>query len=88
MDTILNLIANLNLMQVVGSLAYIGAGIAVFTGFATSIGQGLIGMKAVEGVARQPEASNKIMILTIIAQTVVETSAIYGMVVAFTLASK
>lgn len=67
---------------------YIGAGLAVFTGFGTAIGQGLIGMKAVEAIGRQPEASGKVTIIMVIAQAVVETAAIYGLIIAFILMGK
>lgn len=69
-------------------LAYIGAALSIMTGAGTGIGQGFIGAKAVEGVARQPEAGNKIMIFMIVAQVVVETTAIYGLIVAFILIGK
>lgn len=70
------------------NIAHLGAAIAVLTGAATSIGQGLIGMKAVEAVGRQPEVSGKITILMVIAQAVVETAAIYGLIIAFVLSGK
>ena len=38
----------------------IGAGIAALTGAGAGIGIGLATSKAVEGIARQPEASGKI----------------------------
>jgi len=66
-------------------LAYIGAGIAVFTGFATALGQGIAASKAVEAVGRQPEASGKITTTMIIGQAVAETSALYGLLIAFIL---
>ncbi|MBE0700636.1 MAG: ATP synthase F0 subunit C [Acholeplasmataceae bacterium] len=66
-------------------LAYIGAGIAVFTGFGTAIGQGIAATKAVEAVGRQPEASGKITTTMIIGQAVAETSALYGLLIAFIL---
>ncbi|TVP86764.1 MAG: ATP synthase F0 subunit C [Acholeplasmataceae bacterium] len=65
--------------------AYIGAGIAVFTGVGTAIGQGLAASKAVEAVGRQPEASGKITTTMIIGQAVSETSALYGLLIAFIL---
>lgn len=69
-------------------LAYIGAALAIMTGAGTAVGQGFVGAKAVEGVARQPEAGNKIMIFMIVAQVVVETTAIYGLIIAFILIGK
>ncbi len=69
-------------------LAYIGAGIAVFTGFGTAIGQGLASAKAAEAVSRQPEAQGKILVTTLITQAVAETTGIYGLIIAFILTSK
>ena len=69
-------------------LAYVGAGIAVFTGFGTAIGQGIAASKAVEAVGRQPEASGKITSTMLIGQAVAETTGIYGLIIAFILISK
>ena len=83
-----------NVMEVVANeffrsgMAYIGAGIAVFTGFGTAIGQGIAASKAVEAVGRQPEASGKITSTMIIGQAVAETSALYGLIIAFILTGK
>ena len=41
-------------------LAAIGAGIAVLTGLGAGIGIGMATSKAVEAIARQPEAESKI----------------------------
>ena len=69
-------------------LAYIGAGIAVFTGFGTAIGQGIAASKAVEAVGRQPEASGKITVTMIVGQVMVETSGIYALIIALILSGK
>lgn len=69
-------------------LAYIGAGIAVTTGFGTGIGQGIAAGKAVEAVARQPEAMGKITSTMLIGQAVAETTGIYGLIIAFILTTK
>lgn len=42
------------------TLIAIGAGIAVFTGIGAGIGIGIATSKAVESIARQPEAESKI----------------------------
>lgn len=60
----------------------IGAGIAALTGFGAGIGIGIATSKAVEAVARQPEASNKIMTFLIFGCALAEATAIYGMVIA------
>jgi F-type H+-transporting ATPase subunit c len=69
-------------------LAYLGAGIAVFTGVGTGIGQGIAASKAVEAVGRQPEASGKITTTMIIGQAVAETTGLYGLIIAFILINK
>jgi F-type H+-transporting ATPase subunit c len=63
----------------IGSIAAIGAGIAVI---GAGLGIGLIGSKAVEGMARQPEAANKIQTAMIIAAALVEGVALFAVVVA------
>ena len=43
-----------------GTLAAIGAGLAVFVGIGAGLGMGLATGKATEAIARQPEAKNDI----------------------------
>lgn len=61
------------------SFAAIGAGLAVI---GAGIGIGLVGGRAMEGIARQPEASGKIQTAMIIAAALVEGVALFGVVVA------
>ncbi len=63
------------------SLIAIGAAIAVLTGIGAGIGIGLATSKAVESVARQPEADSKITKLLIIGCALAEATAIYGFVI-------
>ncbi|EOR92713.1 MULTISPECIES: ATP synthase F0 subunit C [Arcticibacter] len=63
----------------VGSIAALGAGLAVI---GAGIGIGQIGGKAMEGIARQPEAASKIQTAMIIAAALVEGVALFGVVVA------
>jgi F-type H+-transporting ATPase subunit c len=63
-----------------GSIAALGAGLAVI---GAGIGIGQIGGKAVEGIARQPEAAAKIQTAMIIAAALVEGAALFGVVVSF-----
>lgn len=66
--------------------AYIGAAIAMGIGtIGPSIGQGLIGSKALESMGKYPEMSNKIRTTMMIALGIVETSPIYAFVVAMIL---
>ncbi len=64
----------------VGSIAAIGAGLAVI---GAGIGIGQVGGKAMEGIARQPEAASKIQTAMIIAAALIEGAALFGVVVAF-----
>ena len=63
-------------------LAAIGAGIAVLTGLGAGIGIGLATSKAVDAVARQPEAEGKISKLLIFGCALAEATAIYGFIIA------
>ena len=61
----------------------VAAGIGMGLGsFGTGIGQGLAIQKAVEGVARNPGASGKIMTIMLIGLAMIESLAIYCLVVA------
>jgi len=61
----------------------IGAGIAVLTGAGAGIGIGLATAKAVDAIARQPEAEGKISKTLIIGSALAEATAVYGFVIAF-----
>lgn len=63
-------------------LVAIGAGIAVLTGLGAGIGIGLATSKAVDAVARQPEAEGKISKLLILGCALAEATAIYGFIIA------
>lgn len=65
--------------------APIGAGIAVLTGLGAGIGMGIATGKAVEAVARQPEAGSKIRTILLIGLAFAETTAIYGVFIAIML---
>lgn len=60
----------------------IGAAIAVLTGIGAGFGIGLATSKAVEAVARQPEAANKISTTLLLGCALAEATAIYGFVIA------
>jgi F-type H+-transporting ATPase subunit c len=63
-------------------LTAIGAAIAAFTGIGAGVGIGIATSKAVDAVARQPEADGKIMKLLLLGCALAEATAIYGFVVA------
>lgn len=48
------------------------------------LGIGLIGMKAVEAIGRNPDASNKVMPVMLLGMAFAEAIAIYALVIAFT----
>ncbi len=62
----------------VGSIAAIGAGLAVL---GAGLGIGKIGGSAMDAIARQPEASGKIQTAMIIAAALIEGVALFGVVV-------
>lgn len=65
--------------------AALGAGLAVFTGFGTGIGQGGAAGHGADAVGRQPEAVGVIRSTLLLGQAVAETTGIYGLVVALLL---
>jgi F-type H+-transporting ATPase subunit c len=61
------------------ALKAIGVGLVVL---GAGMGIGKIGASAVEGMARQPEAANKIQTAMIIAAALIEGAALFGIVAA------
>jgi len=61
------------------------AAMAVFAGILTTLGQGNIASKAIESIARQPEAKGSINTAMIISLAMAETNGIYGLVIALLL---
>ncbi len=68
-----------------GGLIAIAAAIAVFTGVGAGVGISLATGKAVEGIARQPEAAGQIRNTMLLGAVLAEATAIYGLVVALVL---
>ena len=64
------------------SLVALGAGIAVLTGAGAGIGIGIATSKAVDAIARQPEAEGKISKALLLGFALAEATAVYGLVVA------
>ena len=62
-------------------LTAIGEGIAVLTGLGAGVGIGLATSKAVEAIARQPEAESKISKALLLGCALAEATAIYGFVI-------
>ncbi len=63
-------------------LIAIGAGIAALCGAGAAIGMGTATGKAVEAIARQPEASGKINSSLMFGLIMMETCAVYALLVA------
>ena len=62
-------------------LVAIGAGIAALACLGAGIGLGIATAKAVDAIARQPEASGKIQTALLLGGALAEATAIYGLVV-------
>ena len=63
------------------ALIAMGAAVAVLTGIGAGIGIGLATSKAVEAIARQPEAEGKISKTLLLGCALAEATAIYGFVI-------
>ena len=63
-------------------LVAIGAAVAVLTGLGAGLGISLATGKAVDAIARQPEAESKISKNLILGCALAEATAIYGFVIA------
>ena len=66
----------------------IAAAIAIFTGVGAAIAMGLATSKALESIARQPEAESKIRTALMMGLAFTETTAIYGLLIAIFLVTK
>jgi len=71
------------------SLALLGAGMgAGIVALGAGLGIGKIGSSAMEAIARQPEASNKIQTAMIIASALIEGVALFGVLTCLLIATK
>ncbi len=66
-------------------MSAIAAAIVMSVALGIGVGQGIIGMKAVEGVARQPEAKSDILQTMVVGQAVTETTGIFAFIIAIVL---
>ena len=72
-----------------GGLIALGAALAIgLAALGAAIGQGLAAGKALEGMARQPEAAGMLRTNMILALAFTESLAIYGLLIAFLLSAK
>lgn len=68
-----------------------GIGAAIAIGLAAlggGLGQGRAAAAALDGIARNPQASGKIFVPMIVALALIESLVIYGLLIAFNLAGK
>ena len=66
-------------------MEHLPAGLSIGLGaIGPGIGIGLIGMKAVEAIGRNPDAQNKILPAMLLGMAFAEAIAIYALVIAFT----
>jgi F-type H+-transporting ATPase subunit c len=66
--------------------AFIGAAIVMGVGsIGPAIGQGMIGKAACDAVGRNPETGSKMRMMMLIGMGMVETSAIYALIIAILL---
>jgi len=66
--------------------AFIGAAVAIgFGSIGPALGQGNIGTKAVESVGKFPESADKVRMTMMIAMAIVESSAIYALLISLLL---
>ncbi len=73
----------------VGMFAALGAGLAIGIAAAgCGIGQGTAGAAALEGIARNPNASDKLFTPMILVLALIESLAIYALVIAIMLIGK
>lgn len=70
---------------IITASALLGAGFAMIAGIGPGIGQGYAAGKAVESVARQPEARGNIITTMLLGQAVAESTGIYSLVIAIVL---
>ncbi len=69
-------------LSVGSGLALIGAGIAVFTGFGSGLGEGNVAAHAMDAIGRNPEAAGNIRSNMILGIALAETTGIYGFAIA------
>ncbi|HKK54218.1 MAG TPA: ATP synthase F0 subunit C [Patescibacteria group bacterium] len=65
------------------AVKYLAAGLAIGLGaLGPGIGEGIAASKALEAIGRNPEASGKVTPLMFVAMAIIESTAIYALVVA------
>lgn len=70
---------------IISAASALGAGLAMIAGLGPGIGEGYAAGKAVESVARQPEAKGDIISTMVMGQAISESTGIYSLVIALIL---
>ncbi len=65
------------------SFTLTGGAVIAFGGIFPAIAIGLIGLKAMEAIGRNPDAANKILPAMLLAMAFAEAIAIYALILAF-----
>jgi F-type H+-transporting ATPase subunit c len=69
--------------------AYLAAGFGIaIAAFGGSLGQGRAAAAALEGIARNPNASGKLFVPMILGLALIESLVIYALIISFQLAGK
>ena len=71
-----------------GIYAIAAALVLALTAIATAVAQGITASKAMDAIARQPEAAGNIRSTMILALGLMEALTIYGLLIAFMLVAK
>ena len=82
MQTLLNVVMPILSFLSADGMSAIGAGLAALACVGAAIGMGMTTSKAVESMARQPEATKQIRSSLFIGLAFCETTAIYGLLIA------
>ena len=73
-------------ITLVKAAAYIGAAFAIGIGtIGPAFGQGMIGSKACENMGKYPESASKIRTTMLLAMGIIESSAIYALIISILL---
>lgn len=64
-------------------ITFVGGIIIAIGGFGPAIAVGLIGMKAMESIGRNPESSAKLLVPMLLGMAFAEAIAIYALLLAF-----
>ncbi len=73
-------------MMYAKAAVYLGAAIVMGVGaIGPAIGQGLVGMKACETIGKHPESAGNVRMTMMLALAIIETAAIYCLIIALIL---